>query len=105
MEINEAIKAKRLYFVGDALPPDWYAGFKIWLQLAEGGDPKAQYNIGRCYARGDGIDQDKSLSEKWLLKAAAQNEPRSHYNLYLYHDELKNHEISEEWLQKAINLN
>jgi len=27
-QIDAAIKEKRLYFVGDQLPPDWYAGFE-----------------------------------------------------------------------------
>lgn len=104
VEIDEAIKSKRLYFVGDSLPLDWYCAFRQWLPLAEAGDSKAQFNIGRCYARGDGIEQDKYLSEEWLLKAAVQNEPRSHFNLHLHYEELKNSELSENWLQKAASL-
>ena len=87
-EIDKFIKEKRLYFVGDSLPSDWYAGFKLWLKLAEEGDPKAQFNVGRCYSLGDGIDQDLEQSDIWFQRAAAQKEPRSHFNLYiLYSDE------------------
>ncbi|MEF9443294.1 hypothetical protein OWT26_25305 [Burkholderia sp. 1A5] len=30
-QIDQAIKAQDLYFIGDQLPLDWYAGFKAWL--------------------------------------------------------------------------
>lgn len=109
VEIDKAIKEKRLYFVGDALPVDWYAGFKVWLAHAEAGDAKAQYNVGRCYNRGDGIDQDKDKALYWYLKAADQNDPRALFNLYLLHSNEKNqvfnNQKSEEYLNKAIDLN
>lgn len=101
MEIDKAIKEKNLYFIGDALPPDWYAAFKLWLPLAHAGDPKAQFNVGRCYDRGDGVDENKIQAKEWYLKAAEQNDPRAFFNLYLFfkmktqHKEtLKRHKIS-----------
>jgi len=109
VEIDKAIKEKKLYFIGDALPADWYAGFKLWLAHAEAGDTKAQYNVGRCYHRGDGIDQDKDKALYWYLKAADQNDPRALFNLYLLYSNEKNqvfnHQKSEEYLTKAIDLN
>lgn len=81
-EIDAAIKEKRLYFVGDALPPDWYAGFVLWKKLAEAGDTKAQYNVGRSYRTGDGIDRDDKEAEIWLHKAAEKNDPRAFFLLY-----------------------
>lgn len=109
VEIDKAIKEKKLYFIGDALPVDWYAGFKLWLAHAEAGDAKAQYNVGRCYNRGDGIDQDKDKALYWYLKAADQNDPRALFNLYLLHSNEKNkvfdNQKSEEYLSKAIDLN
>ena len=104
-EIDKFIKEKRLYFVGDRLPSDWYEAFKLWHPLAEGGDPKAQYNIGRCYHNGDGIDQDNSKAIEWYMKAAAQGEPRSHFNLHIvFKEELKEGEKASEWLTKAVEL-
>lgn len=109
VEIDKAIKEKKLYFIGDALPVDWYAGFKLWLAHAEAGDAKAQYNVGRCYNRGDGIDQDKEKALHWYLKAADQNDPRALFNLYLLHsnenNQVFNYQKSEEYLKKAIDLN
>ena len=81
-EIDMVIKQKRLYFVGDQLPPDWYAGFKQWLTLAEAGDVKAQYNVGRCYQRGDGVEKRLDEAGRWFRKAIEGGESRSLFNLY-----------------------
>lgn len=108
IEIDTAIKEKRLYFVGEALPADWYAAFRTWLPLAEAGDPKAQYNIGRCYNRGDGVDQDSTKAKFWYEKAALQNDPRAHFNLALFFSDEKSSERdperAETFLQKAAEL-
>jgi len=81
-QIDAAIKEKRLYFVGEQLPPDWYAGFKLWLSLAEAGNTKAQYNVGRCFQRGDGTDKSLAEAEKWFRKAIDGGDKRSLFNLY-----------------------
>lgn len=104
-EIDQAIKEKRIYFIGDSLPSDWYAAFRIWLPLAEAGDPKAQYNVGRCYAKGDGIEKDQEAAMEWFMKAAMQNEPRAHFNLYFEYNENKDTVKAQEWLTKAAELN
>lgn len=103
-EIDQAIRDKRLYFVGERLPSDWYEAFRLWLPLAEAGDAKAQYNIGRCYSRGDGTDKDLKKAEEWYLKAAAQNEPRSHHNLSLDYSDLQEAEKSATWHKKAVEI-
>lgn len=103
-EIDQAIKAKRLYFLGEKLPNDWYEAFRIWLPMAQGGDAKAQYNIGRCYSLGQGTDKDVNLSLEWYKKAAAQNEPRAHCNLYFYYDEIKDSAQAKLWFDKAVAL-
>lgn len=103
-EIDQAIREKRLYFVGERLPADWYEAFRIWLPLAEAGDVKAQFNIGRCYDLGDGVDKDEALAQEWYLKAAAQNDPRAYYNLF-YAQADKKSAKAEEWLAKAVSLN
>ncbi len=103
-EIDVLIREKRVYFVGEKLPSDWYEAVVQWMPLAEAGDAKAQYNIGRCYSNGDGVDKDKQQALAWYLKAAAQNEPRSHYNLHLYYEEKKDAAQAESWLEKAVAL-
>lgn len=107
-EIDQAIKEKRLYFVGDSLPSDWYAGFKAWLQAAEGGNAKAQYNVGRCYGRGDGVDKDEDQAKYWYIKASEQNDPRAFFNLHLLHEDdaskYRDATLAEEFLTEAARL-
>src|ERR1039457_881631 len=37
--------------------------------LAEQGDAKAQYSLGQCYLRGDGVGKDFVAAYTWLLLA------------------------------------
>lgn len=46
------------------------ADFDAVKVLAEQGDAKAQFKLGRMYASGDGVSQDDAESVKWLLRAA-----------------------------------
>jgi TPR repeat protein len=107
VEMDKLIKEKRLYFLGDSLPPDWYAAFKIWLPMAEAADPKAQFNIGRCYDQGEGVDEDKNKAKEWYLKAAEQDDPRAFFNLYLFYSneksEEKNLEKAEYFFKRAAD--
>lgn len=103
-QIDQAIRSKRLYFIGEKLPADWYDAFRLWLPMAVAGDAKAQFNIGRCFSVGDGVDKDQAQSVVWLIKAAEQNEPRAHYNLYLHYKEIKDTTKAAEYLNKAAEL-
>jgi TPR repeat protein len=40
---------------------------------AENGFDEAQYQLGMCFQRGDGVSKDDNQSLKWLRCAAAQN--------------------------------
>lgn len=103
-QMDEAIKGRKLYFIGEELPKDWYAAFRQWLPLAEAGDPKAQYNIGRCYCLGMGVEDDKEKGLEWYLKSANQEDPRAHYNLYLFYKEI-DQDKSSQYFEKALRLN
>jgi len=49
-----------------------YAGaLRYWGPLAQRGDAAAQYNIGRLYARGEGVPRDYPEAYKWFTLAAA----------------------------------
>jgi len=50
-------------------------------QKAEQGDAWAQYNLGVCYANGDGVKKDFSEAVKWYRKAAEQGYAKAQYNL------------------------
>lgn len=103
-EMDDAIREKRLYLIGTKIPFDWHEAFRLWLPLAESGNAQAQYNIGRCYSRGNGVDEDESKAVEWYMKAAAQGEPRAHCNLHLHYEENKDAAKSAEWLAKAVEL-
>jgi TPR repeat protein len=51
--------------------------------LADGGDPRAQYDLGLMYDRGEGIPQSDADAMQWYERAAEQGEPRAQYNLGL----------------------
>ncbi len=48
---------------------------------AEAGNVISQYNLGLCYARGDGVDVDLVEAVRWFRKAAEQGLPQAQYNL------------------------
>ncbi len=107
-EIDQLIREKRLYFVGDKLPSDFYEAVRLWLPLAEAGDPKAQYNIARCYHNGDGVDKDSRKAFELYIKASNQRESRSFHNLSLMYEAgeacEKNTAKAQEMMDKAAEL-
>ena len=60
-EAEEAKKPKK---------PEFATQFVSYLYDAEHGEGKAQNHIGRCYALGDGVEQNDSLAIKWYRLAA-----------------------------------
>ena len=106
-EIDQSIKRKDLYFLGDQLPPDWYAAHKQWLALAENGEVKAEYNIGVCLYKGLGTDKDVEKAIDLFKVALSKGEPRSAFNLYAIYSETDsdyfNQTTANEFLQLAID--
>ena len=51
--------------------------------LADSGEPRAQYDLGVMYDRGDGVAQSDAKAKHWYERAAEQGEPRAQYNLGL----------------------
>ncbi|MGX5872923.1 sel1 repeat family protein, partial [Burkholderia gladioli] len=100
-QIDDAIKKQELYFIGDSLPADWYAGFKQWLPLAEGGDAKAAFNVGTCYLRGDGVDRSGKTALDWYRRAADLGDTRAMLALYEQLNARTPAE-AEDWLQRAV---
>lgn len=48
---------------------------------ANKGDVNAQFNLGRCYYRGEGVSQDYKVAFKWFAKAAEQGHARAQTGL------------------------
>src|SRR6185436_12213603 len=45
------------------------------------GDADAQFNLGLCYRKGEGVSKDDRKAAKWFVKAAEQNHAEA--QLYL----------------------
>ena len=60
---------------------------KMLQPLADGGDPRAQYELGNLYYHGQGLPEDEKLALFWWKKAAAYGHVESMYqlaNAYLF---------------------
>ena len=57
-----------------------YEGYKA---QAEKGNSVAQYNMGHCYATGEGVAKDAVQAVSWYRKAAEQGLTEAQYNLGL----------------------
>lgn len=55
--------------------------FKETLPVAEAGDPKAQFAIGKMYEEGDGTRKDMRQAVNWYMKAADQGFPNAQFQI------------------------
>ncbi len=80
---------------------DYSTALKIWLPLAQQGDPVAQTYVGEIYEKGLGLAPDFQVAAHWYHKAAEQNHSRAQINLgHLYEKGLG---VAPDQ-QKALNL-
>ena len=54
---------------------------KMYSMKADQGDARAQWRLGKCYAEGAGIPEDKTEAANWYRKAAEQGYARAQFNL------------------------
>lgn len=52
---------------------------------AECGDAGAQFNLGVCYAKGEGVEKDAAQAAEWIRKAAEQGHAEAQYNLAMFY--------------------
>ena len=50
---------------------------------ADAGNAISQYNLGLCYAEGNGVEVDLAEAVRWFRKAAEQGMPQAQFNLGL----------------------
>ena len=76
-----------------------------WIPIAEGGDSKAQYNLGWMNANGKGTAQDLQEAVEWYTKSANQGYIHAQYNLgnlYLRgQGVIQNDKLAFSWFIKA----
>jgi TPR repeat protein len=74
--------------IGPAVPPDplqegaraysqgnFGGALRYWGPLAQRGNGAAQFNVGRMYARGEGVSRDLPEAYKWFTLAAMAGRP------------------------------
>jgi uncharacterized protein len=68
-------------------------------------DPRAMYQIGYMYDKGEGVPQDNKSAVEWYLKAAEKGHVKAQYRLGLFYATgtgvEKNLKESEKWYRKA----
>ena len=86
----------------DAKPESYSAEL---VKKAEAGDAKAQFDLGLCYVRADGVNKDNKEFLKWLTKSAEQGYAPAQWNLgrcYYYAMGIKkDYEKAVKWWTKA----
>lgn len=60
----------------DQIPEDETKSLK-WYEAANEGYADAQFQIGRCYATGEGVPKNKNKAFEWYMKAAEQGMPEA----------------------------
>ena len=55
--------------------------FEQYHKAAEQGDAKAQFNLGWCYSKGEGVAKDTKTAVAWYRKAAEQGDMAAQYAL------------------------
>ena len=87
---------------------DYATALKVWLPLAQQGDPNAQNTVGDIYQKGSGLAPDYALAAAWYQKSADQGYSPAEINLGLLYekglgvprDQLK----ALDWYRKASGL-
>jgi len=65
---------------------DYAAALHEWQPLAEHGSSEAQYELGRLYAYGIGVERNFKTSRAWYEKAARQGDGRAAYEVGVYYE-------------------
>ena len=67
--------------VGATKRNDQAGAVKIWTQLANAGNPVAQYNLANHYFAGKGVQKNESMAEQWLRDATHSGLIQAYANL------------------------
>lgn len=78
-----AQSADKLYAEGKALydAKNYKAAIAKLKPAAEKGNRKAQYRMGRCYDKGNGVEENDKTAFAWYSKSAAQGYAKAQYQV------------------------
>ena len=86
---------------------DWVIAAKCFLSAAEMGYSEAQYRIGECYKKGNGVTQSYSDAVKWYRKSAEQGNPNAQcslgYCFYFGTGIRQDYEKAKKWFEQSAN--
>ena len=95
-------KGKECYSNGD-----YESAFNMFKQAAEHGNAEAQYNLGKMYQWGRGVERDDAEATRWYRKAADQGHANAQDNLgWMYQNGLgveQNYIEAVSWYRKAAD--
>lgn len=99
----------KLYKEGKALydTKKYKEAFPKLKTAAEKGHKKAQYRLGRCYAKGRGTAKNTTLAFQWYSKSAAQGHAKAQYRLGKCYMKGKGTQVDQKkavyWLKKSVS--
>ncbi len=64
---------------------DYAVAFEVWQPLAEQGDVRAQYRLGRLYEAGEGVPGDAAEALRWFNAAGAQGDKQALVSIGIFH--------------------
>jgi TPR repeat protein len=60
---------------------DYAEALRLWGQLVDQGNARAQFNVGKMYYIGQGVQRDYAKADEWFQKAADQGFAYAQFNL------------------------
>lgn len=88
---------------------DYSLALQEFSALAQTGDPKAEYYMGRIYHYGEGVTVSGVEAAKWYRKAADKGVAGAQYNLGILYDQgngvKEDAAEAAKWMRKAADLN
>lgn len=98
-----------LYEAGKALydAKEYAAAVEKLRPAAEKGHKKAQYRMGRCYDKGNGVEEDNGEAFKWYSKSADQGYYKAEYQLARAYMKGKGVAVDEKkaktWVKRSVS--
>lgn len=77
-------------------------GFEYYLKAARMGLSLAQINVAMCYKNGQGVKTDIKEQEKWLLKAAENDDDSAYVYLGIMYNEIEDYDGAQYWYMRAV---
>jgi TPR repeat protein len=75
------------------------------MDAAKRGVLEAQFSVGVCFSRGEGIRRDPGLAFRWYLAAARRGHPDAAHNLALYYEKgngtRRNERKAQYWRERS----